>query len=73
MRHQEGLEWRPILHIFPAPFGDLSPVYRVVLVHAMGGGFWAIIHDVFGGLFPNSPFSTDVVYRASKIEYVLPD
>ena len=44
----------------------LSLVYRVVLAHVAGGGFWdSLIHDVFGSLFPNSAFSIDGVYRAS--------
>ena len=37
MRYQVGLGWRSTSLIFAEPFGDLSLVCRVVLVHSAGG------------------------------------
>ena len=57
MRHQVGLERLSTTPIFAEPFGDLSPVCRVV-------GSGAVVRDVFSYLFPKSAFFTDGVYRA---------
>ena len=61
MRHQGR---RSTSAIYVEPFGDLLLVCRVVLVHAAGGGLWAVINETFGCLLPNSAFSTDGVHCA---------
>ena len=40
--HQVYLVRRSISPTFSEPFGELSPVLRVVLVHEVGAGFWGI-------------------------------
>ena len=40
VRREVGLERSFICPIFTAPFGGLSLVYRVVLIHVASGGFW---------------------------------
>ena len=64
MRHQADLGQRSTSPIFAEPFGDPSPVCRLVFVHAAGGGFLAVIHDMLGCRFLNYAFSTDGAYCA---------
>ena len=42
VRHQVDLGRRSTSPIFSEPFGNLSPMCRVELFHASGGGFWGI-------------------------------
>ena len=42
MRHQVDLGRKSTSPIFSEPFGDLSLVFRLVLAHAVRGGFWGI-------------------------------
>ena len=75
MRHQVDPGRRSTSPKFSEPFVHLLLVCQVVLVRVSGGvgsfggwwilgsygGFWVVMHDAFGGLFPNFAFSTDGV------------